>query len=120
MCLGETSSISVTVLLDYMQWAVKYGQVFVIPISCVLSLGIPHISSAVSMHSSNCMYIYFSSGGSCSYSSVGSPGGGGCTVCSHLAPAEVSFTLYNDCHQWSKTNDSRSVTSGTTGEQNLV
>ena len=42
---------------------------------------------------SACMYIYFSSGRSCSYSRVGPPGGGCCTVCSHPAPAEVSFSL---------------------------
>ena len=39
--------------------------------------------------------IYFGSGGSCSYSSVDPPGGGCCTVCSHLVPAEVSLS-YND------------------------
>ena len=43
--------------------------------------------------STHSVYIYFSSGRSCSYSSVGSPGGGWCTVCSHLALAEVNFSL---------------------------
>ena len=42
------------------------------------------------------MFIYFSSYGSCSYSSVGPPGGGCCTVCSHLALEEVSIA-YSDC-----------------------
>ena len=37
--------------------------------------------------------IYFGSGGSCSYSSVCPPGGGCCTVSSHLASAEVIFSL---------------------------
>ena len=37
--------------------------------------------------------IYFCSDRSCSYSSVVPPGGGFCTVRSHLAPAEVSFRL---------------------------
>ena len=37
--------------------------------------------------------IFFGSGWSCSYSSDGSPGGGCCTVCSHLAPAEVGLSL---------------------------
>ena len=37
--------------------------------------------------------IYFGSDRSCSCSSVGPPGGGWCTVCSHLAPAEVSSRL---------------------------
>ena len=45
----------------------------------------PHISSGVPTQCS--------SGGSCSYSSVGPSGGGWCTVCSHLAPAEVSSSL---------------------------
>ena len=35
------------------------------------------------------MYLYFSSGRSCSYNSVGPPGGGWCTVCSHLVFEEV-------------------------------
>ena len=36
--------------------------------------------------------IYFGSGGSCSYSSVGPPVGSCCTVSSHLASAEVNFS----------------------------
>ena len=46
--------------------------------------------------------IYFGSGRSCSYSSVGPPGGGSCTVCSHLAPVEVNFMQVTVivCHQW--------------------
>ena len=43
--------------------------------------------------SAHSVYIHFSSGGSYSYSSVGSPGSGCCTVCSHLVPAEVSFSF---------------------------
>ena len=44
--------------------------------------------------------IYFNSGRSCSYSSVGPPGDGCCTVCSHLAPVEVRFLLtIIVCHQ---------------------
>ena len=40
------------------------------------------------------LYVkYFGSVGSCSYSSVSPPGGGCCTVCSDLAPAEVSSRL---------------------------
>ena len=42
------------------------------------------------------MFICLGSGWSCSYSSVGSPGGGCCTVCSHLALEEVSIA-YSDC-----------------------
>ena len=38
-------------------------------------------------------YIYLSSGRSCSYRSVGSPVGGCCTVCSHLASAKVRVSL---------------------------
>ena len=45
------------------------------------------------IRSTHSVYIHFSSGGSHSFSSVGSPGGGWCTVCSHLAPAEVNFSL---------------------------
>ena len=37
--------------------------------------------------------IYFSSGRSCSYSSVRPPGGGCCTVCNYLAFEKVTFSL---------------------------
>ena len=39
------------------------------------------------------VYVYFSSGRSCRYSSGGPPGGGYYTVCCHLVFEEVSFSL---------------------------
>ena len=62
--------------------------------------------------STHSVYIYFSSSRSCSYSSGCPPGGGCCTVCSHLAPAEVSSIL--------SYNDGLSSVVHNTGEQNLV
>ena len=62
--------------------------------------------------STHSVYIYFSSSRSYSYSSGGPPGGGCCTVCSHLAPAEVSSSL--------SYNDGLSSVVHNTGEQNLV
>ena len=62
--------------------------------------------------STHSVYIYFSSSRSCSYSSGGPPGGGCCTVCIHLAPAEVSSSL--------SYNDGLSSVVHNTGEQNLV
>ena len=60
--------------------------------------------------STHSVYIYFSSGRSCSYSSVGPPGSGCCTVCSYLAPAKVSLSY----------NDGLSPVVYSTGEQNLA
>ena len=40
-----------------------------------------------------CILYIIGSGRNCSYSSSGPPGGGCCTVCSHLAPVEVNFSL---------------------------
>ena len=45
--------------------------------------------------STHSQYIYSGGGGSCSCRSVGSPGGGWCTVCSHLAPVKVISSLYS-------------------------
>ena len=84
------------------QWFVLQAQCF----KCSVYLFLP-ISSACSTHS---VYTYFGSGRSCSYSSVSPPGGGCCTVCSHLAPAEVSLSY----------NDGLSPVVHNTGEQNSV
>ena len=45
------------------------------------------------IRSTHSVHICLGSGRSCSYSSVGPPGGRCCTVCSCLAPAEVSINI---------------------------
>ena len=61
--------------------------------------------------------IYFGSGGSCSYSSGGPPGGDWCAVCSHLAPAEVSFMQVTVivCHQYTGSTKLKSMYMYSTG-----